>query len=88
MRCPVSLTVSVDEAGAQFTQLLERLMQGEEEVVIARDGMPVARLVSVKPARKPRIPGIDQGKISIAPDFNAPLPDDITDDFYNSRIEP
>jgi prevent-host-death family protein len=68
-------TVSVEEAAANFAELLSRVTAGEE-VVIAREGRPVARLAPVEngPSRR-RIPDLDKGKIWMAPDFDEPLPE-------------
>ena len=48
-----------------------------EEVVIAKAGKPVARLVpfAAKPMR--RVAGSARGQVWMAPDFNAPLPDEL-----------
>jgi prevent-host-death family protein len=60
-----------------------------EEIVIARSGRPVARIVALKDeARKPREFGRMKGKIWIADDFDAPLPDDLLDLFYNGPVFP
>jgi prevent-host-death family protein len=67
-------TVNVHEAKTHLSRLLERVAQGEE-VVIARAGKPVAKLIPLPPVE--RAPGRLRGKISIAPDFDAPLPDDL-----------
>lgn len=71
----MTLTVNVHEAKTQLSRLLLRISQGEE-VIIARAGKPVARLVpfTAQPAR--RAAGSAQGQIWIAPDFDAPLPDE------------
>jgi prevent-host-death family protein len=76
----VAVTVNVHEAKTHLSKLLERVMGGEE-VIIARAGRPVARLVPIeeKPAR--RVPGSAAGRVVIAPDFDAPLPDDILEAF-------
>jgi prevent-host-death family protein len=66
---------NVHEAKTHFSKLLERVLNGEE-VVIAKAGKPVARLLpfdSQDTSR--RIPGIDKGKVIIQPDFDAPLPE-------------
>jgi prevent-host-death family protein len=69
-------SVALDEAQARLPQLIERLHPGEE-IVITRDGKPVARLVRTpKPERKPRRPGTLKGSVLyMAPDFDAPLED-------------
>jgi len=68
-------TVSVEEAASNFAELLARVTAGEE-VVIAREGKPVARLAPVeKGSPRQRIPDLDKGKIWVAPDFDDPLPE-------------
>lgn len=69
-------TVNLYEAKTQLSKLVERAARGEE-VVIAKAGEPMARLVPLEPARKPRKPGAWKGRLVIAPDFDAPLPEDI-----------
>ncbi len=66
---------NVHEAKTHFSRLLERVLNGEE-VVIAKAGKPVARLLPfVDEDISPRVPGIDKGKITIMPDFDASLPE-------------
>lgn len=66
--------INVHEAKTHLSRLLERVARGEE-VVIAKSGEPVAKLVPYRPP--PRQPGRLKGKIRIAPDFDAPLPEEI-----------
>ena len=68
--------VNVHEAKTQLSKLLARVAAGEE-IVIARDGTPVARLVPVEKKRAKRVPGMDAGKVWIADDFDDPLPPEI-----------
>ena len=69
--------VNVHEAKTHLSKLLARVAKGEE-VVIARAGRPVARLVAVTTARRmDELLGIDKGRLWIAPDFTAPLPEDV-----------
>ena len=72
-------TVNVHEAKTHLSKLLERVEAGDE-VIIARAGRPIARLVPFAPPGK-RALGLDSGRGSIAPDFDAPLPDDLLADF-------
>ena len=72
----VAKTVNVHEAKTHLSRLLEEVRQGEE-VVIAKAGKPVARLVAVTKEPKRRQPGSAKGRIWIAEDFDAPLPEDI-----------
>jgi len=65
--------VNVHEAKTQLSRLLARVEAGEE-VVICRDGAPVARLVPLAPKLGRRTPGVDKGAGWIADDFDSPLP--------------
>jgi prevent-host-death family protein len=67
--------VSVHEAKTHLSRLLQRVEAGEE-VVIARSGHPIARLVPVGPTR-PRVPGRLKGAVSVSDDFDAPLPEEL-----------
>jgi prevent-host-death family protein len=61
--------VNVHEAKTQLSRLLQEV-EGGEEVVIARNGEPVAKLVRHEPARKPREPGWAEGRIEILEGFD------------------
>ena len=63
-------TVNMHEAKTHLSRLVERVEAGEE-VVIARAGRPVARLVAYRPRRSPREPGLWRGQVALAPDFDA-----------------
>jgi prevent-host-death family protein len=69
-------TFNVHEAKTQLSKLIERVRTGEE-IVIAKAGEPVARLVPYTPLRAPRKPGLLKGKIRIGKNFDDPLPDDL-----------
>ena len=73
-------TVNIHQAKTQLSRLIERVCAGEE-IIIARGGKPVARLAPLVRSAKPRRPGLLKGKIWVAKDFNAPLPDDLLDLF-------
>ncbi|MCB9663993.1 MAG: type II toxin-antitoxin system Phd/YefM family antitoxin [Alphaproteobacteria bacterium] len=66
-------TVDVHEAQTHLSRLLARAEAGED-VVIARDGRPVARLVAIRPARPRRQPGTWAGALEIADDVDDALP--------------
>ena len=68
--------VNVHEAKTQLSQLLQRISMGEE-VVIARAGKPVARLVPIAAKPMRRVAGSAQGQVWMASDFDAPLPDEL-----------
>jgi prevent-host-death family protein len=69
-------TVNVHEAKTHLSRILERVERGEE-VVIARSGRPVARLVPI--AGKIREPGRLKGRITVSEDFDAPLPAEVAE---------
>src|SRR5205823_7306464 len=66
-------TVNVHEAKTRLSKLLKKVEAGEE-IVIARAGKPVARLVPAAKTRK-RVFGFDKRKWELPHDFDAPLPD-------------
>jgi prevent-host-death family protein len=60
--------VNMHQAKTSLSRLVERALAGED-VVIARNGEPLVKLVPVQKEREPRIPGRGKGKIWISPDF-------------------
>ena len=68
------MTVNVHEAKTNLSRLLVRVEAGEE-IVIVRNGKPVARLVSCKPRGKPQF-GALKGQIDIDDSFFGPLPEE------------
>lgn len=68
------LQVNIHEAKTRLSELIAAAERGEE-VVIARANRPVVRLVSLAlPAKKRKLGGFE-GKVWVAPDFDAPLDD-------------
>ena len=78
------MEVNVHEAKTNFSKLLQRVALGEE-IIIARAGVPVARLVPVQAAPSERPLGLYRGKIWIAGDFDAPLPADVLGGFLGEE---
>jgi prevent-host-death family protein len=72
-------TVNIHAAKTHLSKLLERVQAGEE-VVIAKSGTPIARLIPFAPPGK-RALGVDAGRGFIAADFDDPLPADVVRDF-------
>jgi len=68
--------VNIYEAKTQLSKLVDLAAKGED-TVIARNGKPIARLTTLKEEKLPLRMGLLEGKIWIADDFDAPLPDDI-----------
>jgi prevent-host-death family protein len=69
-------TVNIYEAKTQLSKLVDLAAKGED-IVIARNGKPIARLTTLKPEKRPLVLGLLEGKGWIAEDFDAPLPDEI-----------
>ncbi len=65
---------NVHEAKTHLSRLLERVAEGEE-IIIAKSGRPVAKLVRV--AVEPRRPGRLKDRIRVGPDFDDPLPEEV-----------
>jgi prevent-host-death family protein len=78
------IEVNIREAETNLTLLLQRVSEGEE-VIIEADGKPVARLVRAGRQRPKWQLGSDAGKGWIAPDFDAPLPDDLIAAFEGNQ---
>jgi prevent-host-death family protein len=75
-------TVNIHAAKTHLSKLIDAVMEGEE-VVIARAGRPVARLVPLQNAATPgrRQLGMLGGKLKVPDDFDAPLSEEILRDF-------
>ncbi len=78
------MEVNIHQAKTHLSRLLQRVA-GERKSRSARAGVPVARLVAAGPRGKSRPMGMDEGKIRIAEDFDAP---DLALEalFYDARI--
>jgi len=74
------MEVNIHEAKTHLSKLLERVALGEE-VIIAKAGKPVAKLVSISAEPKTRIFGSARGEFTVPDDFNDPDPE-IEDLFY------
>lgn len=70
------------EAKTALSELVDRAARGEQ-VVIAKNGKPLAKLVAAE--RPVRRPGAWKGKVRVAKDFDAPLPDEILAGFRGDR---
>ena len=72
----MTMSITIEEVTTSLLDLLDRVSKGEE-ITILKDGQQIARLVPPLPALPPRVPGTAAGMITIAPDFDDSLPDDI-----------
>jgi prevent-host-death family protein len=64
------------EAKTSLSRLVDRAAHGEE-IILAKAGKPLAKLVPFHPPPKPRQPGGWEGRVRISKDFDAPLPPEI-----------
>jgi len=78
--------VNVYAAKTHLSHLIDRVNAGEE-VVITRHGRPVAHLIAAEEAPPKRKFGTLRGKVRVAEDFDAPLPDDLLDLFEGRAKE-
>jgi prevent-host-death family protein len=72
--------VDIRQARTQLSRLIERVAGGEE-IIIAKSGKPLARLVAYAPRVAPRRPGTMRGKIRIKKNFDEPLPKELLASF-------
>lgn len=78
-------TVNIYAAKTQFSRLIDEAAAGKE-VVIARAGRPVARLVPM--GRGKRRLGVLAGKLKVPADFDAPLTEDVLSSFEGRYADP
>ena len=77
----MTVQVNIYEAKSNLSKLINQVIAGEE-VIVAKSGKPVARIVPFEKPTQNRKAGSAKGKLIIADDFDAPLPDDILKGFY------
>ena len=78
-------TVNIHEAKTHLSRLIEEVNQGTSEVIIAKAGKPLVRLVRLESPKPVRKPGFLKGRIKIADDFDEPLPADLLDAFEGRK---
>jgi prevent-host-death family protein len=74
------LEVNIHEAKTHLSRLLARVAAGEE-IILARAGKPIARLVPYRSPIEKRLLGIDKGLFEVPEDFDAPLPPELLASF-------
>ena len=77
----MTTTINIHEAKTHLSRLLVRVQMGEE-IILARAGKPVARLAPMEPKSAQRRLGSAAGEFQVPDDFNAPLPPEIEDTFW------
>lgn len=70
------------EAKTNLSRLVDRAAAGEE-IIIAKNGVPRARLLPLATVSRPREPGGWEGQVFVSDDFDAPLPPDVTSGFMD-----
>ncbi|MDP9406810.1 MAG: type II toxin-antitoxin system prevent-host-death family antitoxin [Actinomycetota bacterium] len=80
------IRVRVEEAQAHLSRLLRQVEEGDE-VVLDRDGRPVARIVPLEPQGR-RFGGRLAGRVHVPDDVDNPLPDDLLDLFEGGPVWP
>jgi prevent-host-death family protein len=68
-------TINIYEAKTRLSQLVDKAASGED-VIVSRNGKPLARITQLTPTKRTVRFGFLKGKVRIADDFDAPLPDD------------
>lgn len=75
-------TINIHAAKTQLSRLAEQAAAGEE-IIIAKAGKPVCRLMPLK--KEPRKPGLAAGEMEVADDIDTPFAQAIEDMFYGER---
>jgi prevent-host-death family protein len=75
------MLINIHDAKTRFSKIVNQVLKGDE-IIIARDGKPLVRLVPYTETPEIRKGGQFKGIIEISDDFDAPLPDDLLKSFY------
>lgn len=81
------LTINIHEAKTHLSRLIEKAEAGEE-IIIAKAGKPVAKLVPLHSSPSPRSLGMFKGQLNVPEDFDVALPEDVAIQFQSGAIEP
>ena len=73
-------TINIHNAKTHFSKILTRVNRGEE-VIIAKAGKPVAKIIPIKAGGSDRVPGSAKGMLTISEEFFQPLPDNVIEGF-------
>ena len=75
---------NIHEAKSQLSKLIESALAGEE-IVIAKAGKPLVRLIPYQEDKEPKTPGGWEGKVVMSDDFDEELPADILAGFMGEE---
>lgn len=81
------LTINIHEAKTHLSRFVEQAAAGEE-IIIAKAGKPVAKLVPLQSRSPHRNLGMFKGQLNVSDDFDAPLSDEVIALFENGSITP
>ena len=73
--------INIHQAKTHLSRIVEEVAAGGNEVIIAKAGRPVAKLVPLAPVVKKKHLGLLRGTFTIPDDFDAPLPDGLLESF-------
>ncbi|HLX52674.1 MAG TPA: hypothetical protein VKR58_01965 [Aquella sp.] len=79
------LRYNMFDAKQHFSKIIEEVNTLNESCVIRKSGKEVALITPLNRVKTRKI-GLSKGKFTIPDDFDAPLPDEIIDGFYNGRL--
>jgi antitoxin (DNA-binding transcriptional repressor) of toxin-antitoxin stability system len=71
----MATTIDIHDLPARLEEAVRLASEGQE-ILIADEGTPRAKLIPLERAAGARVPGLHAGMVDIADDFDAPLPDD------------
>ena len=77
-------SVNIYEAKTRLSQLVDKAASGED-VVLMRNGKPLVRITRLAEPRRKIQFGLLKGRVTIGPDFDAPLPDELLAQFEGRR---
>ena len=74
------MKINMHQAKTHFSRLVEKALSGEE-IIIARNGQPLIKLVPLKNLKAQRVPGLSSGRGRVSEDFDSPLPPELLAEF-------
>ncbi len=80
-------TINIHEAKTHLSRLVDEVCK-VKELILAKAGKPLVRLVPLEQSKPKRTPGFLKGKIKISADFDAPLPQGWLNEFEKPHTSP
>jgi len=79
----MATVINIHEAKTQLSRIVDEVAAGSE-VIIAKAGKPMARLIPIAPSPRPKKLGLLKGEIEVPDDFNTPLDDKVLGSFEDA----